>query len=244
HRVPATLFVTTGFIGTDAWMWAYELEEMLLRFDPAAVARASGSSAIASICSARQPRSVLAAACVEYLKQVSFLEQSRVMHRLRRELAVEVDDENRFLSWDEVREIRTYGVEIGAHTVNHPILVRVPVEEAEREIAGSVRRLEEELGERPKLFAYPNGDTSPAVTALARRYFEAAVTTRDGLCGPDADLHEIPRIGAPNTVTELSFELSRRFVKAGRLSLETGGGQVPLTRDLASDWAEYGAVLR
>lgn len=49
------------------------------------------------------------------------------------------------------------GVAFGAHTERHPILTRVPLERARREVAGSRSRLEDELGVPVAAFAYPNG---------------------------------------------------------------------------------------
>jgi len=209
YGVPATLFAATGLVGTDRWMWAYELEKMFSELPQAAIGLYAGEPTIGQICRmGLDPRVALMASC-SYLKSAPHQRVVEVMARLRERLPVELDDDNRFLSWNEVRELRSYGFEIGAHTVNHPILIRQPLEEAEREIVASSRRLEEELGERPRMFSYPNGDASPEVQSLVGRHFEVAVMTRPGLCSPFSSPLELPRIGAPSTVAELAFELVR-----------------------------------
>ena len=48
-------------------------------------------------------------------------------------------------------------MEIGAHTISHPILARTDDVTAEFEIANGKRRLEEITGAPVHLFAYPNG---------------------------------------------------------------------------------------
>jgi peptidoglycan/xylan/chitin deacetylase (PgdA/CDA1 family) len=222
HRIPATLFVSTGLVGSRQWMWAYELEEMLLRFPPEEVGRAAGDPVVAAICRHGGPRLTLVVACAEYLKTMPNAARLRVMDSLRGRLPVEIDDENRFLSWDEVRELRSYGVEIGGHTVNHPVLLRVPFDEAEREVASCRERIADELGVSPTLFAYPNGDTSPAITAMVGRHFRAAFTTRQKMCTPGCNPLLLPRFAAPNTHTELSFDLTRQFV-AERARAGAGG---------------------
>jgi peptidoglycan/xylan/chitin deacetylase (PgdA/CDA1 family) len=70
------------------------------------------------------------------------------------------------MTWAMVRELRDGGMRIGGHTVTHPILARMPVAEQEAEIAGCARRLEQELGEPMRWFAYPvgSGDTFTADT--------------------------------------------------------------------------------
>jgi peptidoglycan/xylan/chitin deacetylase (PgdA/CDA1 family) len=64
---------------------------------------------------------------------------------------------NLWMTWDHVREMRAAGMTIGAHTITHPILSRLPAECQLEEIAGSRARVGVEIGESPKLFAYPVG---------------------------------------------------------------------------------------
>ena len=55
------------------------------------------------------------------------------------------------------REMQAAGHRIGAHTMTHPILARLPRAQQREEIAGSAERIEAELGERPRWLAYPVG---------------------------------------------------------------------------------------
>jgi peptidoglycan/xylan/chitin deacetylase (PgdA/CDA1 family) len=63
----------------------------------------------------------------------------------------------RWMSWDQVRSLRTSGHDIGSHTETHPDLGQITTEEARREIGGGSFRLDAELGEHSGLFAYPFG---------------------------------------------------------------------------------------
>jgi len=209
HGVPATLFVITGVMGTEQWMWGYELEKMFSELPLADIGLHARDATIAQLCAMGLSPRVALMACCEHLKSVPHARLVEVMGRLRERFPVELDDDHRFLTWDEVRALRDYGFELGAHTVSHPILVHQPLDEAEWEISASARQLEQALGERPTLFSYPNGDASPEVVSLVGRHFEAAVTTRPGLCTPFTSVLELPRIPAPCTVAELDFELTR-----------------------------------
>lgn len=63
-----------------------------------------------------------------------------------------------FLSWDEVRELRRDGVDIGSHSRTHAFLrSELGRTGLEDEILGSRVRIERELGAAPLHFAYPNG---------------------------------------------------------------------------------------
>lgn len=62
-----------------------------------------------------------------------------------------------WMTWGMVREMHAAGMEIGGHTVNHPILARLNPDQQQVEIAGCSRRLAAELGVAPRAFAYPVG---------------------------------------------------------------------------------------
>jgi peptidoglycan/xylan/chitin deacetylase (PgdA/CDA1 family) len=62
-----------------------------------------------------------------------------------------------WMGWDEVCDLHARGFEIGAHTRTHPDLGRASQADAQREIAGSRRVLEDRLGGPVRSFAYPYG---------------------------------------------------------------------------------------
>lgn len=64
---------------------------------------------------------------------------------------------SRWMSWNQVRALRSDGFEIGAHTCSHPDLATLAEAEVRREVLGSKARLEEELDESVVLFSYPYG---------------------------------------------------------------------------------------
>lgn len=85
------------------------------------------------------------------------------------------------LGWDELRRLAAEGVVLGAHTRTHPLLTRVPLDEAHREAAGSLEDLRREIGEVMPVFAYPAGAyNADVVGALAEAGFRLAFTTVKG----------------------------------------------------------------
>jgi peptidoglycan/xylan/chitin deacetylase (PgdA/CDA1 family) len=98
----------------------------------------------------------------------------------------------------QVRRMRRSGMQIGAHTMRHPILARLGIAEAYSEIAESKRFLETLLGTRVGLFAYPNG--KPETDFLAEHAglvkelgFDAAFSTAPGCATGGRDLFRLPR---------------------------------------------------
>jgi peptidoglycan/xylan/chitin deacetylase (PgdA/CDA1 family) len=106
------------------------------------------------------------------------------------------------MSWEEIVELAADPlVTIGAHTVNHPILKKLPNDAAVRaEIEMSRSVLEAALGKRPQHLAYPVGDATSAgpreFRIAAELGFKTAVTTRPGVLFKEHRDHltALPRI--------------------------------------------------
>ena len=99
---------------------------------------------------------------------------------------------------DQVRELRARGMGIGAHTVSHPILARCDEETGRKEIGDSRDYLQDLLGERIGLFAYPNGRRQSDYTQLHADMvrdlgFDAAVTTNPGASRFGDDVFQLNR---------------------------------------------------
>jgi peptidoglycan/xylan/chitin deacetylase (PgdA/CDA1 family) len=106
--------------------------------------------------------------------------------------------EDLMMTRDQVRALHNAGMEIGGHTVTHPILTRLAPQAAEREIADGKAALEAIVGGAIALFAYPNGkpaeDFAPDHVEMARKAgFRAAVTTSWGAARQSSDVFQLPR---------------------------------------------------
>jgi peptidoglycan/xylan/chitin deacetylase (PgdA/CDA1 family) len=98
------------------------------------------------------------------------------------------------MSWDQLRGLAGAGHEVGSHSFSHAILPLVDDAQLEREVAGSRRRLEAELGRPCESFCYPNGDCDDRVAEAVRRAgYRRAVTTTWGANGPEADAVRLRR---------------------------------------------------
>ncbi len=97
-----------------------------------------------------------------------------------------------------VEELRTLGahplIEIGAHTMEHPILAAAPPEVQEQEIAGSRDLLAGWLGAPPLLFAYPNGrpgvDYTPDTVARVAAHFRDGFAVGEAFTAPARQQYE------------------------------------------------------
>lgn len=102
------------------------------------------------------------------------------------------------MSTAQVREMQAAGMEVGGHTLSHPILARLDDAAILREIGEDRARLADILGAPPTLFAYPNGkpgkDYLPGHPDLIRRCgYRAAFSTAWGSVNESTDLFQVPR---------------------------------------------------
>ncbi len=129
-----------------------------------------------------------------------------------------------YMTWDDVRALRDGGVELGGHTVGHPILSRLEPDEARKEIGACRDRMLEELGsDQARTFAYPFGRqwdyNDGSMRAASESGFEYAVNTHAGTNGPHTDRLQLLRLPVDDrTPMHLlvaqacgGFELLRRF---------------------------------
>lgn len=156
-RIPATLFVTTGFVNRELWLWPdqirYALEKtakdfLTLSFNQERVDLRSGKE---------EAWNTIADHCMT----VSDQEKKALILRLFDDLGVPIPsdtpEEYRALTWEQVKNAVKDGIEVGSHSHSHPILTQLNREELIRELALSKDQIIKELGIFPKLFCYPNG---------------------------------------------------------------------------------------
>ncbi|WP_234814961.1 polysaccharide deacetylase family protein [Noviherbaspirillum denitrificans] len=193
--IPATFFIATGFLDGGR-MWNDTVIE-LVRAAPGPLldleAVGFGRIDVASILQRQQAISSL----IGKLKYLPLQERQDRIDAMCDHASLSLPDKLMMTS-GQVRELHGAGMEIGGHTVNHPILARLDAKAARREIAEGKEALEGIIGAPVRLFAYPNG--KPARDYLAEHVgivrelgFDAAVSTAWGATASDPDLYQLPR---------------------------------------------------
>ena len=98
-----------------------------------------------------------------------------------------------YMSWDQIRELKKHGVEIGSQTKSHPHLHRLSEEDVRKEINLSNQRFIDELGEKPHLFAYPYGEYNNITRKIAEENFIASFGQHSGAIHASHGFHDLPR---------------------------------------------------
>jgi peptidoglycan/xylan/chitin deacetylase (PgdA/CDA1 family) len=194
HRLPATFFVATGYLDGGR-MWNDSVYELVRRapghlLDAAALGL--GTYPLHTLAERRRAIPAL----IGQLKYLPMAERQQQVDRLVA-LAGAALPEDLMMTSAQVHQLHAAGMDIGAHTVNHPILARLPDAAARDEIAAGRRALEDIIGHPVPLLAYPNGkpgeDYDARHVAMARELgFEGAVSTAWG-SSRRPDPYQLPR---------------------------------------------------
>ncbi len=195
HGVNATFFIATGFLNGGR-MWNDTVIELVRAARGPLFDAGSIGLGTHPIGGAAERTAAIRALIgkLKYLHMDQRLEQVGCLAAAQG-LAL---PENLMMRDEQVRELHRAGMGIGGHTVNHPILARLGLEEARREIADGKAALEALIGARVPLFAYPNGKPGEDYLAehvrLARELgFDGAVTTAWGASRGQPDPYQLPR---------------------------------------------------
>ncbi len=117
------------------------------------------------------------------------------------------------LSWGDVRDLYTKGVQFGSHTVNHPKLRLLEKQEIEREIRDSKNMIEDRIDKAITSFSYPYAFPeedkvfrNQLRNILEKNGYTSGVTTVIGRIGMVDDRLFLKRIPVNNCDDDLFFQ--------------------------------------
>lgn len=193
YHFPAIIFLTTGHIGTDApFYWdlaAYcfsHTEHDRITFPDGKIEHWSNQAQRDEVCRD----------WIESLKTLPQSEKQVWVQRLPAGLDVSIPAgyfRGLMMNWDQVREMEKAGIEFGAHTINHPILTRISIEEVCKEVEGSRSKIEEETGKPVLGFAYPNGQPSDLDAQIEKVVADSGIRAAFTLLNGPSSLVEVRR---------------------------------------------------
>jgi len=183
YGLPATIFLTTDFIGTDRTFWHTELMYLLMHGDlsrlrlvqyvfqayPSPVkhrwTRLARSTETPSAHDMDPLIEAVKATCGE--DEIDNLIRD-VKHALGTSGSL-LSQRRFFLEWDQVCEMRAAGIEMGSHGCSHRILTRIKLQNAEDELVRSKAEVERHTGQEVKHFAFPDGAANRDLMALVEK---------------------------------------------------------------------------
>jgi len=227
--LPATIFLTTGYLDRTHLPWFVRLEVALAKtqvpslsietFQASLHDTAARLNAYQTLCGMIKQRP-------QHEAQV-LLESIEAALQVQPQPGDPLPSPLRPMTWDMAREMQASGLtELGGHTHTHPILGRCTREVAAVEIQTCHQRMSQELERSPTLFAYPNGMPNDfdqtTQTTLREAGFSASFTMLPGFVRPHHQLLALPRYGNPNERWEVEAMASGVMERLRQIRLGLG----------------------
>lgn len=179
YEIPATFFVTTGFLDGTHEPWWWRVRE------------------------AGRRRSEYVCWCVTMereLKGMSSLDRDKRLRQMELSDSTNASGASSvdFMSWSDLRSLAAQGHEIGAHTVSHISLGHESMDTLETEVRESLSRVRDEMGSVSPVYSYPYGERAHFISALEevlkRHGCMAGVTTVNGMNRVEANPYFLKRL--------------------------------------------------
>ena len=200
YQIPATLYATTGFIDRRLWLWPdflrYAIENTSKNVIECDLGGAPQAIDLSNRAAREQAWNILAdhALTLESGAGDGFVRM--IVDELKTAVPETPTVAFRALTWDQLRDIASAGIEIGGHTCTHPVMTMCSPERIEHEAAGSRRELENQLQAPVKSFAYPFGISNETVRQLVRKAGYLGATSATAADYRIHDVFDIKRLGS------------------------------------------------
>jgi peptidoglycan/xylan/chitin deacetylase (PgdA/CDA1 family) len=221
YELPATIFVTTGQIGTMREFWWDDLARIFLiqpilpqqlniniqnesyfwkiESDMHLSLMDSGWNVLNQ--SGLNSRQKVYVEIAQAIKKCNYLERKEIMTSIYQWAGLDSigRQDYRVMNKDELRRIISDGlIEIGSHTKNHVSLSAIDEELQYKEINESKKYLEDVLSQKITLFSYPFGQkkdyNKTTIEILKRLNFHMACSNFPGRVYKTTDRFQLPRI--------------------------------------------------
>ena len=210
HGLTATLFITTDFIDQKRWLWPDLIRYELMNAEPGEFVIQGFGKIRTGITDILPSWNRLGDFCLT----LSSEERDLFVRNLASQLKVAIPEAPQPpftpTTWPQLSEMIRDGLDIGSHSVTHPIFSKINSTQLLMELQTSKERIREKLNIDPIGICYPNGmptDISSQVEEEARRYYHYGVVAYPKKFSAD-DLMKIGRIGVPNDITRFKIKTS------------------------------------
>lgn len=219
YQIPATVYLIGAAMETGEPAW-YDKIFLAMQVFPKESFEIQLATPRKFALDSRPSRISAAIEIVTHLRTVPDAQRRARCIEIEHQVALPADAlAERMLNWTQVREMQKAGISFGAHTMTHPVLSRLPLPEAERELRDSKQLIENHLQTPALDFAYPFGhawDCSADVEHLAARVgFRSAVTTTWGVNRTGANPFALrrPQIGQDGSLSMFAFQMNQLFLR-------------------------------
>lgn len=214
YKIPATIFLTTDFIGEDRNFWWDDIFKIINNTFSDKLSFDIGSRKFHFRLNGMAQRKEAVRYINYILRDKNAREIKYVVEKIKENLSFkEKRSSNEMLSWEEINEMKQGSVSFGSHTKTHPNLCLLNDDEVLDELIGSKKNIEQKLGVEIDGFAYPFGIFDKRIRSLVKKAgYKYARTCLKGFNNRNSDkflLHSIVP-DSSSIATRISFSLFRR----------------------------------
>jgi len=159
--IPMTFYVATGFIETGLGSWTDQLELMLLKTDVSNIKIDIQGHNFTYQVNDVGSKVVALKDIKQRCKQIPFEQVQLILNQVQSQCGVEFLDQSllyAMATWPELIQMeKNTLVNLGAHTISHVPIGRVPHEKMTEEVAGSLEAISQKTNHPCELFSYPEG---------------------------------------------------------------------------------------
>jgi peptidoglycan/xylan/chitin deacetylase (PgdA/CDA1 family) len=208
YNVPFTVYVTTDFCDSRAFIWWYMLEDFVRRENKIRIEFGSNKYNLRTDTTLRKENAF------ERIRQgILRLENNDEIEKVFNTYGLQKQNyiDSYALTWDEVVQLSQSGIAtIGSHTVSHPNLMRLSETELKFQLSESKKRIEAATGVAAGHFCYPAGRYGAREETMVRQ--SGYITSTTCVISNIFDHHQnklmqLPRIPINHYVSEKYLNL-------------------------------------
>ena len=211
--VPATMFLSTAYIGTTLPFWYDRVYNLLLTRGDGDVRLEVLNQTLHFNGSPASRRNTIG----DVLEQLKHLENARrleALDEIEATLGGPLPHDGfplcKAMTWEQVRELSKGGIEFGAHTVTHPNLASLDDESLQRELMGAKQEIENQTGQPVISLTYPFGRpftyNDHVIAKAAEAGYRVACVNTIGMNSLDAlDHFRLTRFSVERDITRPIF---------------------------------------
>jgi len=176
HNVPATIFISTGFIEAIDTIWFDQLTALILAMNEQSIYLDELNKTY-QLKNDKRSRYGAVAEILYDIKRIPDKDRLALITRLNDEFSLLKNkinyQQSKMLTWDQIREMNKSVISFGSHTVNHPILTRLDEKSLNAELLESKSTIELELNTEILSISYPDGNSEAFSSHIIERVKDA-----------------------------------------------------------------------
>ena len=208
YGIKGTFYIPVSLVQNHEMLWNHEVRCLLMMMGNQELPEVIGPF------SEQEDKKVLEVSTyIETLKGLK-IDDRQVIQELLRKIGRNKKyqpwmlEEYQLMNPDDFKNLSPF-IEIGSHTLTHPILTTIPDLQLVKEIQESRDSLAELTGKPVQSFCYPNGAYSEKVVKVVEEHYPIAVSTNEGFVSRSDRRSTLNRIPAGKNLEEFLIRLLR-----------------------------------